>query len=113
MALSVRAVCENGVDPVWNGFQPVFEDLPRRLAVCFVDPLRNGELAGAINRHEEMLLAFPRSHLSHIDVEIADGVALELLPFRLVTLDTWKTRNAMPLKTPMQRRAGQGRDRRL
>lgn len=48
------AVCENGVDLVWNGFQQVFEELPRRLADCFVDQLRNGELAGAINCRKEM-----------------------------------------------------------
>jgi len=71
------------MDLVRNGFQQVFEELPRRLAVCIFDQLRNGELAGAINGHEEMQLAFLRSHLSNVDVEIADGIALELLPFRL------------------------------
>ena len=42
-------VRENSVDLVRNGFQQMFEELSRRLAVCFVDQLRNSELADAIN----------------------------------------------------------------
>jgi len=47
-------VRENGVDLLRNGFEQVLKQLQRRLAVCFVDQLRNGELAGAIDGHEEM-----------------------------------------------------------
>jgi len=106
-------VGENGVYFVRNGFQQVLKKLPCCLAVCFVDQLGHGELAGAINGHEQMQLTLFGSDLRDINVEIANRVALELLPFRLVTVNIWKTRDAMPLKTTMQRRTGQVWDRRL
>lgn len=101
------------MDFIRNGFQQALKELPRRLAICFVDKVYNGELAGVLNGNKEMQLAFLGYHLSNVDVETADGVARESLPFRLVTLDIWKTRNAMPLKTTMHTSAGQERDGRL
>lgn len=65
----------------------------------FFDKFCNGKLAGAIDDHKEMQIEFPRSHLSNVDIEIANRVALELLPFRVVTLNIWKTRNTMLLNT--------------
>jgi hypothetical protein len=46
-------------------------------------------------------------------VEEADGIPLELLPLGFVAFDIRQARDAMPLKTAMQRRARQVRDRRL
>jgi len=46
-----------------------------------------------------------------VDVEETDGIAFELLPLWLVTLDIWQARDAMPLKAPMQCRPRQVRDR--
>ena len=60
-----------------------------------------------------MELALLGPDLRNIDLEIANRVALELVPFRFVTLNIWRTRNAMPLKATMRRRTGQVRDRRL
>ena len=41
----------------------------------------------------------------------ADGVTLELLALRLVTLDIRQAGNAVPLKATMQRQPGQMRNR--
>ena len=52
-------------------------------------------------------------HLGNTNVEEADGVALELLPSRLVVFDIRQARDAMTLQAPVQRRPCQVRDRRL
>lgn len=54
-----------------------------------------------------------RQHLADFDVEMADRVALELLPCRLVALDVGQPADAMTLQAAMQGRARQMRDRRL
>ena len=103
-------VSEDGVDFVWNGFQQVFKELPRCFAISLLNQLSHGELADAINSYKEMQLSLFGSDLRDINVEITNRVALKLLPLRFVACDIWKTLNAMPLKTTMQRRAGQVRD---
>ncbi len=49
---------QDRVDAVGYGFQQVFEELPCCPAIGLVDPLRDGELAGAINADEQVELAF-------------------------------------------------------
>jgi hypothetical protein len=46
-----------------------------------------GELAGSINGHKEIELALLGTHLGDIDMEVADGILLELLPGWLIPLD--------------------------
>jgi hypothetical protein len=60
------------------------------------------ELRGAVDGHEHIELALCSAHLGHVDVEIADRVALELLPSPL-SLDTWQARDVVPLEQAMQR----------
>lgn len=93
---------ENGVDLVWHRLKQMLQKLPGRFAVGFLNQLRNRELAGSVNGNKEIWLAFLRSHLSNIDMEIADGVALELLALWLVTFDAGQTGYPVPLQTTMQ-----------
>ena len=79
-----------GVDPVWHGLQEVFEKLPRGLSISFVDQTGHRELAGSVNCDKEIQLPFCCLHLSYIDVEEPDWVALELLPLWLVAVDILK-----------------------
>ena len=96
-------VGENGVDFVRNAFQQVFQEFPGRLAIGLLDKLCHSEFAGSVNGHKEMELTLFGPNLGNVDVEITNRVALELLPFRLVTFHIWKARNAMPLKATVQR----------
>jgi hypothetical protein len=91
------------VDPVRYGFQQVFEELPRRSLISLVDQLGGGELAGAVDAHEQVEFAFGGLHLSDIHVEEADQLAFEALPLWLVALDVRQARDAVSLKAPMQR----------
>ena len=61
-------------------------------------------------RHQEVALALDYLHLCDINVEKADGVALEILAFGLVAFDIWKARDAGALQAPVQRRPSHVRD---
>ena len=50
-------VGEDRMHPVRHSLQKVFKELPRRLAVGFLDQLRHRELAGAVDGHAEIELA--------------------------------------------------------
>ena len=106
-------VRQDSVDVVGHCFQEVFQELPRCSSIGFVDELGDRELAGAVDADEQVELAFGSLHLGDIDVEEADGIALEALALRLVAFDVWQTGNAMPLQASMQCRPGEMRDRRL
>ena len=91
------------MDAIRHGFQQVFQELPCCPSISLVDQLRDGELAGAVNADEQVELAFGSLHLSNVDVEEADGVALEGLPLWLVAFDVRQAGDAVSLKAPMQR----------
>ena len=80
-------VGEDGVNAVRHGFQQVLEEFPRCTPVSLVDQLGDGELARAVDADEQIELAFGSLHLGNIDVEEANGVALEALALWLVALD--------------------------
>ena len=82
----VRQYC---VDLVGHRFQYSLQKLPGRLAVCFVDQLRDGKLAGSINGYKEIQLALIGTKLSDINVEIANRISFEFLPLGLVALHIW------------------------
>lgn len=79
-------VCQDRVDLVRHGFQKEFKEFPGCLAVRLFNQLRDGELAGSVNGDKEMEFAFFCSDLGNVDVEIANRVSLELLPFGLVPI---------------------------
>jgi hypothetical protein len=71
------------------------------LSCGFLMQLSESELAGAINGHKQVEAAFLRVHLGDVDVEVADGVGLELLR-RLVAGHLGQAADAMTLQTAMQ-----------
>lgn len=75
--------------------------------------VRYSKLAGSIDGEEKMQLAFGYSHFCNVDVEVADGIGLDLLLWALVAIDVWQSFNAISLKTAMQREAAQLRNGRL
>lgn len=96
-------VGENLVDLVGHHLEHVLEELPGRLSVSCCNQLSNGELGCPVDADEQIELPFTGLHLHDIDVEEADGVALEPLPLRLFTLDIRQTRDSMSLQASMQR----------
>jgi hypothetical protein len=52
--------------------------------------LGHRERACAVNADEEIELALGGLHLGDVDMEKADAVSLELLPFRLVAIHVWQ-----------------------
>lgn len=80
-------VGQNGVDAIRHGFQQIFEELPRGAPLGLVDQLSDRELARAVDANEQVELAFGGLHFGNIDVERADGIALEALPLRFVAFD--------------------------
>ncbi len=78
---------QNRMDPVGYGFEQVFEELPCCSPVSLVDQLGDRELAGAVDRDEQIELAFGSLHLGNIHVEEADRVTFEALTLGLVPLD--------------------------
>jgi hypothetical protein len=98
-------VSKHGMDLVGHnldeGLEKVRED-PCRGPLLQLD---EDEPRGSIDSDEEIEFALPGTHLHDINMEVADRIGLELLPLGLVTLDIGQARNAMPLKTTVQRRS--------
>ena len=90
------------MDAVGHPFQKVFKEFPSRLAIGLLYQLRHGELAGAVNGDKEIEFAFLGPDLGNIDVEIANRVSLELLPFGLAPIHIGQSRDTMPLKAAVQ-----------
>jgi hypothetical protein len=59
-------------------------------------------IVGLLNGDEEIELSLAGMYLGDVDVEVADGVALEALFRRLVALDIRQAADAMALKASMQ-----------
>lgn len=75
--------------------------------------LDEGELARAVDADIKMKSAFGGPDLGDVDMEVADGLWLELALGRFVALDVGRPADAVALQTAMQRRAREVRDRRL
>ena len=61
-----------------------------------------GKLAGSVDGNKEMKLAFCRSDLGNVDMEVANRIGLELLLWSLVAFNIWQPFNTMALKAAMQ-----------
>ena len=85
------------MDAMRDGLEQMFEKLPRDLTIRLVHEQGDCKLAGPVNAHKEIELTFRSLNLGNVDMEKADGVSLELLPFRLVAINIGQTRDAMPL----------------
>ena len=80
---------------------------------CLLVQLGEGELRSAVDGNEEMELTLLGPDLSDVDVEVADGVALELGAARLIALGVRQPADPMALQAAVQAGAPQVRDRRL
>lgn len=72
--------------------------------------LNVGELGSAVDGDEKIQPALLGADFGDVDMEVADRVRLELLAGGPIALYIRKPVDAMPLKTAMQRGAGQLRD---
>ncbi len=104
---------ENGVNPVGNCLEQVLEELPGRPAICLLHEPGDRGLAGPVDAHEELELALDRLRLGDVDADEADRVAPEPLAPGLVAVRLRQARDAMPPEAPVQREAGQVRNRGL
>ena len=104
---------EHGVDRVGNGGDQSPEKVGGDPSRCPLVELGESEFTGSVDGDEEIELALLGPHLSDIDMEEADGILPELLPCGLVPLDLRQATDAVTLKTSVQRRAGQLRNRGL
>ena len=69
-------VRQDRVDLVRHGVQKQLQEFPGRLSVRLFHQLRHGELAGSVNGHEEIELAFCSPQLGDVDMKEADGLAI-------------------------------------
>ena len=103
-------VGEYRVDPIRDRIKQELQELPSCTPVRLINELRDGELACSVYAYKEIKLSFCGLHLGNIQMKVANGVSLETLSLRFVTLDVRQPRDAMPLQAPMQRRASQFRN---
>jgi len=90
-------VGEQGVDSVGDGGNKSPEEVSGNAPSSALMQLGIGELAGSINGHKEIELALLGSNFGDIDMEVADGILLELLLGRFVLLDYLVLLDALPL----------------
>ena len=95
------------MEPVGNCGNQVAQELGCSHLAGLLDKADKGELAGSVNRHKEIQLAFSGLHFGDIDVKEANGIMLELLTFWLVAIHIRQARYFMSLKTAMQGRTRQ------
>ncbi len=111
--MSNRIVRQDRVDLVGHCINEAFEELSGSLVIGLLYQLQNCELTGSIDADKEMEFTLFGSHLGDINMVITDWVAFVFLTLGFITTHIRQPRNAMPLKTTMQRKAGQVWDRRL
>ncbi|GBQ99458.1 hypothetical protein AA23498_3473 [Acetobacter nitrogenifigens DSM 23921 = NBRC 105050] len=71
--------------------QKIFEKFPSRSSVGFVHKLRHCKLARAVYGDEKIKLSFGSLNLGNIEAKEPDRIALEVLPFWLVSFDIRQT----------------------
>ena len=84
-------VGQYGVDLTGNGFEQMLEEFPGSLSISRFNKLSDRKLGSSVDADEEKKLSFSGLHLGNVEVEEADGVALEFLPLGLVALDIRQT----------------------
>ena len=94
-------VGENRVDLVGNRRDQSFEEDRGGGPSCLLDQSHKDELAGAINGHIEVELAFGGLNLSDVDVEISNWISLELFLRRLAAFDLRQPADAVALEAAM------------
>jgi hypothetical protein len=82
----------------------MFQEFPRRSPISLVTNWVTPNFTGAVDADKQVELGLGGLNLGNIHVEEADRVAPEALSLRLVTLDVWQARDAVPLQAAAQRR---------
>ena len=107
----LRAVVgQHGVDRVGHGCHKGAQEVRSDPAGCSLVQSSEGELARAIDGHEQGEPALLRVHLGDVDVEVADRVGLEAGALGLVALGVGQPSDAVALEAAVQARAPQVRD---
>jgi hypothetical protein len=106
-------VGEDSVDLARDSLNPVAQEVPSRAASHLLVQFDEGELRRPVDCDDEIELTFSGSHLGEVNMEIADGIGLELALGRGFAFDLRQPRYSVALKAAMQRRARQMRNRRL
>ncbi len=104
---------QHDVDAVRHSLNQVAQELSRLHLARALHKTNEGELACAVDGHEEAQLALSGLHLGNVDMEVADGVRGEALPLGLVALHLGQAADAMPLKAAVQSGSREMGDRRL
>ena len=82
-------VGQNGMDGIGHSCDQITQELCSIHLSCLGIEFDEGILGCPVNSHKEIDLAFSCLHLSNIDMEIADRIALETLLWLLVAFDIW------------------------
>jgi hypothetical protein len=97
---------EHGVDPVRHRLDQGVEEGRGGFDVGPLDELGKSELGRAIHRDEKVELALGGADFGEIDVEVADGIGLELLlSGGKSALEFRQAADAVARQAPVQRRA--------
>src|SRR5262249_20985586 len=83
------------------------------MSVSLLVELSESKLRCAVNRDKQVKFAFFGAHLSDIDVEVADRVALERLLASCLAFDRRKPADLVALPQSLQRRSREVRGGRL
>lgn len=91
------------MDLMWHGLEHMLQEFPSRLPVSLLNELGHDKLARAVDANEQKEFSFSSLHFGDVYVEVADRIAFELRPLRLVALVVKQARDAMSLQTAVQR----------
>jgi hypothetical protein len=72
-------VGQDGVDPVRDDAQEMFEEFPGRLSISFLDQLCDSEFACPVNGNEEVQLAFSGLDFRYVEMKEPNRVASGLV----------------------------------
>jgi hypothetical protein len=106
-------VGQHGVDAVGHGVHEGVQEVGRDPARGLLVQPGEGELARAVDGHEQVELAGLGADLGDVEVEVADRVGLEALLARPLAPGAGQAGDAVPLQAAVQAGARQRRDRGL
>ncbi len=78
---------QNGMNPIRDNAQEMFEEFPGRLPVGFLSQLCDGKFTRPINGHKEIQLTLSGLDLGDIEMKEPNRVTFETLPLGLVSLN--------------------------
>lgn len=106
-------VGQHGVGLVGYGFDQGDQEGGGGSSAGLLHQLDEGELAGSVHGHEQVEFSFGRADLGDVDMEVADGIGLELAFRFLVAGHLREPADPVALQAPVQRGSRQVRDRGL